>query len=196
MKKLALFDFDGTISYQDSLFDFAKFAVGKKKYYQGLMYLVPTFLKHIIKLADAQQTKERFLAYYFAGYTESSIRNLGKKYADLRIDQIVRPSALRQLEWHLNEKHDVYVVSASCDIWLSAWCARIGLKLISTKMQFDDGKYKGKIDKNCNGIQKKINIQNLIKLKNYDYVYVYGDSKGDNEMFTLGNETKYKPFES
>lgn len=194
MKKLALFDFDGTISSRDSMFDFAKFAVGSYKYYQGLIYLLPSFIKHIVKITDAQQAKQIFLSYYFGGFTEPRLKSLGLAYSEERIDQIIRPTALQKILCHLNSNHDVYVVSASCDIWLSDWCAQVGVKLISTRMCFEVGCFAGKIDNNCNGMQKKINIQQQIDLTNYDWVYVYGDSKGDNEMFTLGDETNYKPF--
>ena len=47
---LALFDFDGTITKNDSLIKFIRFAVGDLKFVFGLFILSPVLLAYKIKL--------------------------------------------------------------------------------------------------------------------------------------------------
>ena len=41
---IAAFDFDGTITTKDTLFDFVKFHVGSKNFYKGLIFLSPILI--------------------------------------------------------------------------------------------------------------------------------------------------------
>lgn len=57
MKKLYLFDFDGTLTYKDSMFLFLKF-YDPVKYSAQFLKHVPLFVLVKLKLADAEKVKK------------------------------------------------------------------------------------------------------------------------------------------
>jgi len=193
--KIAFFDFDGTITTQDSLPDFIQFAVGKPKYYWGLCLLSPMLLAYVLKLLPNHLAKEKMLGYFFKGWSQSTFQAIADDYAARQIDKIVREKALEKLHWHQAQGHEVVIVSASMSNWLKGWCADKNIALISTELEIKDGKLTGKFaTKNCHGKEKVNRIKAQYSLQDYSYIYAYGDSSGDKEMLALANEAFYKSF--
>ena len=193
--KIAFFDFDGTITTQDSLPDFIKFAIGKPKYYLGLCLLSPILLAYVLKLLPNHIAKEKMISYYFKGWPEKNFQTVADEYAALQIDKIVRPKALEKLRWHQEQGHKVVIVSASMKSWLKKWCDTQNVELISTQLEIKQGKLTGKFaTKNCHGKEKVNRIKEQYSLQDYSYIYAYGDSSGDKDMLKLANEAFYKPF--
>ena len=193
--KLALFDFDGTITTKDSLVDFIQFAVGKPNYYTGLLKLSPLLTAYTLKLIPNHIAKEKLIAHFFKGWDSERFQELAEQYALERIDAITKPDAVKKIEWHQKEGHRIVIVSASIECWLNAWCKNNHIELISTKLEVADGKLSGKFaTKNCYGIEKANRVKEACNLENYDYIYAYGDSRGDRELLALADESFYRPF--
>ena len=193
--KIAFFDFDGTITTQDSLPDFIKFAIGKPKYYLGWCLLSPILLAYVLKLLPNHSAKEKMISYFFKGWPEKNFQTVADEYAALQIDKIVRPKALEKLRWHQEQGHKVVIVSASMKSWLKKWCDTQNVELISTQLEIKQGKLTGKFaTKNCHGKEKVNRIKEQYSLQDYSYIYAYGDSSGDKDMLKLANEAFYKPF--
>ena len=193
--KIAFFDFDGTITTQDSLPDFIKFAIGKPKYYLGLCLLSPILLAYVLKLLPNHIAKEKMISYFFKGWPEKNFQTVADEYAAHQIDKIVRPKALEKLHWHQEQGHKVVIVSASMKSWLKKWCDTQNVELISTQLEIKQGKLTGKFaTKNCHGKEKVNRIKEQYSLQDYSYIYAYGDSSGDKDMLKLANEAFYKPF--
>ena len=66
MKKLYLFDFDGTLTYKDTMFMFLKFYDPTKFSVQFLKH-VPLFILLKLKLADAESVKKSLIATILKG---------------------------------------------------------------------------------------------------------------------------------
>jgi HAD superfamily hydrolase (TIGR01490 family) len=193
--KLALFDFDGTITTKDSLECFIKFAVGSKAYYLGLLKLSPMLTAYKLKLIPNYVAKQKLISYFFKGWDQLKLELLGAKYSEEKIASILRPLAMKKIRWHQEHGHKVVLVSASMETWLRSWCQESGIELLGTQLEFENGYCTGKfVSKNCYGIEKVNRIKKHLKLSDYDYVYAYGDSSGDKELLTLANESYYKPF--
>lgn len=193
--RLALFDFDGTITTKDSMVEFIQYAVGKKSYYLGLLILSPILIAYKLKLYPNDKAKERLLAYFFKKMTLKKFYSLVKGYSSNEIDKIVRKEALERINWHKKRGDEVVVVSASMECWLKDWCDRQNIKLIATKLEIVEGKFTGKFTtKNCYGKEKVNRIQSVYHLEECSYIYAYGDSKGDRELLALADESLYKPF--
>jgi HAD superfamily phosphoserine phosphatase-like hydrolase len=87
------------------------------------------------------------------------------------------------------------VVSASVECWLGPWCDKNGLDLIGTQLEIKDNRVTGKLlSKNCYGKEKVNRIRERYDLNSFDFIYAYGDSRGDDEMLELAQEKYYKPF--
>jgi HAD superfamily hydrolase (TIGR01490 family) len=116
-------------------------------------------------------------------------------YSISQIDYIVRPKAIDRLCWHTEQGHKVVIVSASIECWLAPWCKKNGFELLATKLEVKNGVVTGNLlGSNCFGIEKVNRIKDKYDLSQFNYIYAYGDSKGDIQMLDLANESFYKPF--
>lgn len=193
--KLALFDFDGTITTKDSMIEFLLYAVGKKAYYLGLLKLTPMLVAYKLKLYPNYRAKEKFLFHFFNNMRPKEFQELSAKYANEEIDKIVRKEALERIAWHKEQGDEVVIISASMECWLKAWCDKREIRLIATKLALDSSIFTGKfITKNCYGQEKVNRLRELYQTEEYSYIYAYGDSRGDKELLALADESFYKPF--
>ena len=194
-KYIAFFDFDGTVTDRDSFLDFIAFYWGRSRFYRGLLRLLPALLAYKLKLIPNWRAKEKVITYFFKDTPMAEFQRRCDQYAVQRIPHIVRSKALRAIEEHLEQGHAVYIVSASPENWLKAWCQRNGMKLIATRLEIKEGKLTGKLaGKNCYGPEKAERIHQEIILNDYHSIYCYGDSRGDKEMLALANFPYYRPF--
>jgi len=194
--QIAFFDFDGTITTDDSLLKFIRFVVGDFKFIGGLIVLSPMLTFYKLKLIPNDKAKQMMLSYFFKGMSEKAFQEVALHYSLGHIDKIVRPKAIEKILWHKNEGHKVVVVSASLEYWLKPWCDRNNLELIATKLEIKQGMITGQLmSKNCYGQEKVNRIHEKYTLDSYDYIYAYGDSSGDKEMLALADHKEYKPFQ-
>lgn len=192
---LALFDFDGTLTRIDTMFDFVRSVRGTVGLWSGLIALSPWLVAHRAGLMSAQDAKKMFLRWYLAGLSADELRQHGEAYAD-RIDALLRPEAMGRVAWHREQGHDVAVVSASADAWLRPWAERQGLSLVCTELAFEGGVFRGELaTPNCNGPEKERRIRERFALDRYSALYAYGDSSGDTEMLALADYRWFRTFE-
>jgi len=193
---LALFDFDGTITTDDSLIKFTRFVVGDAKTLWGMILLSPMLIVFKLKLIPNYKAKQMMLSYFFKGMDERQFNEVAKEYSLNHIDRILRPKAMKKIAWHKEEGHKIVIVSASMEQWLKPWCDENNLDLIGTKLEIKNGIVTGKfLGKNCYGIEKASRVHERYDLSEYNHIYAYGDSRGDKELLALADESFYKPFQ-
>ncbi len=192
--KIAFFDFDGTITYKDSTINFIRFIKGNTKFFIGIFLLSPFLLLYKLNIISNNAIKNIIIKYYFKDMSIEYFRQMAEKFSLKYIDDIVRDKAIKRIKWHKEQGHTVVIVSASIDLWLKPWCYRNNINLISTKLETKNSKISGICDKNCFGTEKVNRINREYNLSNYDYIYAYGNSKGDYEMLEIADEKYYKPF--
>ena len=195
--KIVFFDFDGTITYRDSLIDFIRFAVGNSQFILGICYLLPMLVLFKLKLIPNDKAKEKMLSYFFKDMEISQFKALAQQYSSTEIDKILRPKAIKKIKAYQDEGYEVVVVSASMECWLSSWCKKQNITLIATKLEVKDNKLTGKFaTKNCHGEEKVKRIKVLYELDTYSEIHAYGDSQGDKALLALADKSFYKPFRS
>jgi phosphatidylglycerophosphatase C len=193
-RHLALFDFDGTLTTRDTLFAFVFHCRGRLFGTLGLVWLLPWLVGNRVGLIGGERAKARLLRLFFGGVSRERLEAWSATFAD-RIDAMVRPGARERLGWHREQGHDVWVVSASLDLWLRPWAERHGLGLLCTEARFDGDVFTGELaSANCNGPEKERRIRAALALADYPFVYGYGDSEGDAEMLGLADEVWFRPF--
>lgn len=191
---MAFFDFDGTITKDDSLLKFIRFVVGDIRFLVGLVVLSPILVAYKLNLIPNYKAKQKMLSWFFKGYSEDDFRKVANEYSLNHIDKILRPKAIEKLNWHKEQNHRIVIVSASIDCWLRPWCEKNGFELLATKLEIKNKILTGKLlTKNCYGQEKVNRIKESYNLKEYDNIYAYGDSRGDKEMLELANDSLYKP---
>lgn len=187
-KTIAAFDFDGTITTKDTLFDFIRFYIGKHNLLKGLIILSPILISYKLGFIRNDMAKQKLFSYFFK---DKSIQEFNKVSLDYvkRIKEIVRPEILEKIKWHQAQNHIVIIISASIVNWIKPWASEMNIKAvlgteIETKNDIIEGSFRSK---NCYG-QEKVN-RLLTKFPNrIEYtLYAYGDSAGDKELLAFSD---------
>lgn len=195
MNNIAFFDFDGTITRKDTLFDFLRFGFGNFRFAFGIFVISPILVAFKLKIISNTKAKEYLLSWFFKNMSMEYFLEMANLYSLNRIDKITRRSAMQKISWHKKQGDTVVIVSASPKYWLEPWCAKNGLALLATKLEIKKGVITGKISgRNCYGDEKVRRISEAYDLEKFDYIYAYGDSIGDREMLGLANHKFYKFF--
>ena len=193
MNKIAVFDFDGTLTKSDSFIAFIRFCFGPWSLVKGLMRHFPLLLMMKMGLADNGKTKECLFSYFFKDMPYDRFRELGQQFV-CHLDADVNPSALSLLNRHVEAGHKVYVVSASIEEWVGPWCASHGLShVVCTQVEIgSDGKLTGRFKSpNCYGPEKVRRFTIQEPDRSAYHLVAYGDSKGDKQMMLYADE-RYK----
>ena len=194
-RKLYLFDFDGTISLKDSFFHFLMKVFGSKTVVIKIIFNLPKLFFIAITNKEKSKVKELILSLFLKEKSKQEIYSLGKLYSEKHIIEIIRPQAIEYILNIDRENSDIFIVSASIDIWLFNFVKENNMKLISTKLAYKNGFFTGEFDgENCKGEEKVKRIKKEISLNEYDEIISFGDSNGDKEMFAISTSTHYKPF--
>lgn len=195
MKVLALFDFDGTITTKDTLMEIAKFHKGVSGWMIGMVALSPVLVMYKLKLIPNWKAKESFLRYFFGGLSEKDFEQICDQFTKTSLKPLIKEKAMEAIQWHKDNGHHIIVVSASAVNWLKAWCETMQLDLIATRLEVKDGVITGRIEgQNCYGEEKARRVKERIDIKGFGRIYAYGDSKGDEALFQLATDARYKVF--
>ncbi|WP_297962873.1 HAD-IB family hydrolase [uncultured Campylobacter sp.] len=193
---LVLFDFDGTITRDDSLLEFVAYVVGFKKFFRGILVLSPILAAYKLGLASNNFTRRKLLGYFFAGMSADKFDKICKKYSTTHIEDILKQSAMDKIASYKAAGDKIVIVTASLEDWLRPWCDAQGLELLGTKIRRKGGIITGEIEgQNCYGAQKVARVRAAYDVQAFDSVIAYGDSRGDREMLEFADEAHYKAFE-
>src|SRR3569833_577257 len=177
VKKIAFFDFDGTITTKDTLLEVIKHQKGRALFYTGFLLNTPTMVGLKLKLVSNQKAKERMLRHFFRGMEISSFQNACNRFIDEALPAMIRLDAIEEIQKLKAEGFEVVVVSASPTNWIKRWTDANSLDLIATKLQCIDGTLTGLIDGVNNNAEEKVTrIKAAYNLADYDEIYCYGDS--------------------
>ena len=189
-KDICFFDFDGTITRRDTLFEFSKFALGKKRVFIALLKSLLAIIKWKIGFSTNSQAKEILFTHLFKNYPYLEFKQKGKEFAS-HIDTILRPDTVDILRRHLAEGRCAVIVSASMAEWIEPWAEKNGFEqVIATKPQIDPDtkKITGRFaTPNCVGDEKVARIKELYPDLTSLETWAYGDSKSDLPMLALSN---------
>ena len=194
MKKLYLFDFDGTLTYKDTMFLYLKFYNPSKFKLQFIKH-IPLFVLLKLKLADAEKVKKSFISSILKGERKAKIESKSKAFFDTNFPDIFRENALEFIKNIDRNTTECYIVSASLDIWVQPFAEKFNLKLLATRAEYKDDIFTGNfIGKNCNNAEKVNRVIDAIGNKKFDKTIAFGDTSGDKEMLAWANEGKFEFF--
>ncbi|MGA9211764.1 HAD-IB family hydrolase [Kaistella sp.] len=194
MRKLYLFDFDGTLTYSDTMFLYLKFYNTTKFRIQFVKH-IPLFILLKMNLLDAEKVKRSFISSILKGQSKSKIEKKSQQFFDQYYPDIFRENALEFIK-NIDHSHtDCYIVSASLGIWVKPFAEKFKMNLIATQAEFKNDIFTGNfVGKNCNGAEKVNRIKEEIKDEKYDKSIAFGDTSGDQEMLNWANEGQFKFF--
>jgi len=194
MKKLYCFDFDGTLTYKDTMFMYLRFYDSAKFRIQFLVH-IPLFILLKLKLADTEKVKKSFIGSILKGQKETVMKEKSKRFFETHYPKIVRENALDFIKNIDKETTESLLVTASLDIWAQPFADAFKMELVSTKAEFKNGVFTGNfIGRNCNGKEKLERIKKEISVEKYDKIIAFGDTSGDRPMLSWANEGHYQFF--
>ena len=194
-RRIAFFDFDGTITTKDSFLELIKFQKGTLLFYIGFLLNAPFLLAYKLKIISNSRAKERILKFFFNKTTLADFQLKCDEFAMQNLPEMVRPKAIIEIRMLQELGAEVVIVSASAKNWLLKWAEAQQVALITTLLEVRNEKITGCIEgKNCYGKEKVARIRSQFDLSQYDEIYCYGDTSGDTPMLALATHVFYKPF--
>lgn len=195
VKTIAAFDFDGTITTKDTLFDFAKFAIGWPKFLISVLIFIPTAAKFFGKKISNSEAKEILFALFFKNMSFSKFEEKSNEYKE-KINQILNHEAIEKIDWHKEQNHQLIIISASIENWIVPWAISNGFEgVLATKAEVLNGKLTGKfLSKNCHGPEKVARLLADFTNREAFLLYAYGDSSGDKELLEEADFPFFRKF--
>lgn len=190
-KRLAVFDFDGTLISKDSLFEFAAFAVGRRRLLLALLKSLPRIVMWKIGLASNSSAKQKLFSHIYKGLDYDTLAAKGEAFGQ-EIDRMLNPDVYRRFKSHIAQGDRTLIVSASMPVWIRPWAERQGLpagNVIGTEPALSaDRRITGDFaTPNCHGQEK---VRRLVEaVPDYaDYeIYSYADSSSDRYIMELAD---------
>ncbi len=194
---IAVFDFDNTLTQQDSLIPFLKSISSQPSFWWGIGIKSPLIIGYLLKIIPNWQAKEAVLSYFLSGKTVHQLDQSAQNFAIETIPTLLHPKAVDRLKWHQNQGHYTVLLSASPEVYLTPWGKTMGIdRVIGTRLENKSGILTGHIEgKNCYGQEKVTRLrQELGDLDRY-CIYGYGASKGDRELLSVAARAYYRKFD-
>ena len=193
MRKVVVFDFDGTLTTKDSYLEFVKYACGFWHLVGGLLLFSPLLLLMLCHLYPHGKAKEKVFSYFFKGWTYREFQNMGMAFAE-KVEAFERASTVEILQKEVKAGSAVYVVSASVEEWIRPWCQKRQVtQAIGTKAEVDEaGMLTGRFaTPNCFGQEKVNRLLGMEPDRKAYQLEAYGDSRGDKEMIAFADKGTY-----
>ena len=190
MTKIAVFDFDGTLTIGDSFLGFVRYVKGTKSLMWGVIKCFPYLLAYAIGVCSNTQAKEKLFSCFFKGMNYSVFCKYGVEFSSV-LERKTNPISLGQLHHHVKKGSKVYIISASMAEWIRPWAKAYGVTdVIGTKPEVDAvGYLTGHFcTKNCFGAEKVRRFLEIEPNRSSYCLVAYGDSRGDKEILAFADE--------
>lgn len=194
MQKIVLFDFDGTITTKDTLFEFIRHVKGSSSLRMGLLILLPWLVAYKLGLLSSQLVKEKVLSFFLRGISQIQFNEKCNSFSSV-LETLIRPKAVEKIKEYRTNNITIVIVSASIENWIIPWAKQYEAIVLATKLEMVDNRLTGRIKgKNCNGKNKVLLINQTFELSKIEVLAAYGDTTGDFDMLELAKEKFFKPF--
>jgi len=140
---LALFDFDGTITTRETMPDFIRYSVSKRRLFFGQLILAPLVLGYKLGFVSGSLVRRVIVRFAYSGMPRENQAVLGKHFAADYLPKFLREEAMQRIEWHRRKGHKVVVVSGGLYPYLAPWCQEHELELICSSLEHRNGRLTG-----------------------------------------------------
>lgn len=189
------FDFDGTMTFEDSFSAFLKWRAGALGWALGCLRLIPAGFAYLVH-RDRGRIKAHAVGVFLRGAPHDTLAADAERFATEHFDRLLKPDAVAAFRRWAAEPVRLGIVTASPDLVVRPFADRLGAGfLLGTMLAFDAenrvlGAFSGP---NNRGPEKVVRLKELfgpdIRLK-----AAYGDTGGDKEMLEIADEPHYRVF--
>lgn len=194
MRTIAAFDFDGTLTYSDSLPPFLGFVRGYGQFALDLTMCLPLFIQYGLGKKSRQEVKEKLVERCLKPSTYKVCQEWGVEFAETKIHGLLRPGALERIAYHQKLGHEVVLISANLGLYLIPWGKKQGFeKVICSEIAEVNGNLTGYlVGNNCWGKEKVRRLEAWAGERDKYVLWAYGDSEGDKELLAFADHPFYR----
>ena len=193
-RRIAAFDFDGTLTRRDTLLPFLGRACGAAALGRAVSRVTPLAVRArtgrlVSELHHRDATKTALLQELFAGRRDSWLQDQGRAYAATLTTKL-RPEMVEQVRWHRDAGHELVIVSAGLRTYLDPFAASFGFDhVIAVELEADDdGVLTGAmVGPNVRGEEKAVRLTEWIDGDPPEMLWAYGNSSGDDELLAMAD---------
>lgn len=192
---LSVFDFDGTLTYQDSFIPFLQFVFGKYRFSRRIVRLILPTLCCARRKLTRDELKEVLIKTFLTGVDEKWLTEKAEQYCDMYWDKLMRPSGVLGVAAEVQSGAEVTICSASPSLVLKPFAERLGIKLISTELEVVGGRLTGNlVGQNCRRAQKVKRLEQVYGELTQYHLRAWGDTRGDFELLQVAQEAHWRYF--
>lgn len=198
--RIVVFDFDGTITTDDTFRLFLKYYKGPVSYGLKILSLLPIFMAYGLRIIDRNKVKAHVIRRFFKGEAMASIQNRADSFASDVIPGLIRPAAedalIKAQKQEKSGGDSLYICSASIGPYLRAYFEPRGVnKILATELKSESNICSGEIEGyNIWGEGKVRRILAEFAPQEVNIIEAYGDSRGDRELLNAAEASFYRPF--
>ncbi len=198
--RITVFDFDGTITTDDTFRLFLRYYAGTTGYALRIVALLPVFIAYTLRIIDRNAVKAHVIRRFFKGQSVERVEARARSFAADVIPGLIRPKAAEAINTaKAREKQgheSLYICSASIGPYLRAFFEPQGVtKILATELETESGVYTGEIEGyNIWGEGKVRRIFAEFAPQDVTIIEAYGDSRGDRELLNAAKASFYRPF--
>lgn len=194
---LSVFDFDGTLTRHDSFIPFLRFAFGRRRFTRKMLYLVLPTLRCLRRKLTRDELKEVLIHKFMTGVDESWVKERADAYCRKYFNKLMRPKGLLAVAAEISSGATVTLCSASPEIVLRPFADQLGIRLIGTRLEVEDGKLTGHISgHNCRCGQKVARLEQVYGPLERYHLRAWGDTRGDYELLSAAQDPHWRHFHS
>jgi len=187
---IAAFDFDGTITCKDTLWEFLKHTHSPLQIAVNFIIVFPYILLYKAGLMNNGKAKQKLFSVFYKNWSVEQFDTFCKSFQSI-IDNCIRSDVYRQFKRHQTAGHKVLIVSASIENWIMPWAKRESVsQVIATQIEVNQqGILTGRfLTPNCYGKEKVRRLLQFFPERDSYTFIAYGDSKGDREILKFADE--------
>ena len=195
VRRVAAFDFDGTVSRRDTLVPFVARVAGLPRSAAGAAAAAWSGLvRREFDPRDRDELKAHMVQRLLTGRSERELDREAGLYATKLIDGSLRPEMVDQVRRHVAAGHETLFVSASLVYYLRPIARHLHMTdVIAVEPVATDGVLTGALARpNVRGAQKEVRLREwlgvgadapLVGIE----LWAYGNSSGDHELLAMAD---------
>lgn len=195
---VAAFDFDGTLTWHDTLLPFLRRVLGTPTLLWVLLICSPWLIGYALRLVSNHRAKAVLLQASLANRSQDEVARCAQAFVREDMPLQWRSWGLSQLLQHKQAGHRCVLVTASTSPYMHLVGASLGVDaVLCTEMEVVDGRYTGRMaTPNCHGEEKVRRLQGWLQAAYGSgtsiELHAYGDTQGDLPMLRLASVAWYR----
>jgi len=192
---IVAFDFDGTMTVEDSFSAFLKWRAGPAGWWRGLVRLIPAGIAYLVH-RDRGRIKAEAVREFLRGLPRAALEAEAERFAAERFDSLMRPDAVAAFRQWRGEAVRLLIVTASPSVVVAPFARRLGADdVVGTLLAYDgQGRVAGPFEgPNFRGPEKVVRLRQAYG-DQLRLLASYGDTGGDTEMLAIADAPYYRVF--